>query len=411
MKSTKQILAELLLLDPTLKMHEETLTELIEEIQKSRPNVTWDKQFYKSLRAEILKDLPQTHPFSFMKQFTLAFAVLLLVAIPASYYLFNAKVPSEQLVAENTAKTQFTPVEPNAFGTLNATNSYGDGLGGGGEDGSTGDRIAYNYTYTGDTLPALAETMDVIQPAPYTEQEFNDFLASKDLTEWNHDGITNFNFNINVQNPNQQSLCGTYMLCNGEDESTRKVFPKEDILSDDEIFGIWSTFMAEHHLATDTIGTFAKPYISNSFATLNYDLMINGHTIYGLNGTPAIGAANIDMANKDVLDFQTLTPEKFITSAYQTATNDELFAAAKHGGLDNSGLQGTAESAGETLNLNLGTPTINYVQMLNTSTSDYKSYYAPAYFFPVMNAGTSPAPAFVVVPLLKDMLSQLDQSW
>jgi len=424
MKNTKTILAELLLLDPSLKMHKEALTELIEEIQKSRPNITWDKQFYKSLRAEILSELPQTQSFSFMKSFTLAFAVLLLVAIPTSYYLFNAKVPSDQLVAENTAKTEFTPIEPNAFGTLNLnTNAYGNGLGGGGDLDSNGDARStqYVYTYTGDTLPSLASTMDVIAPAPYTEQEFNDFLASKNLTDWNNSGITNFNFNVAIQNPNWKNLCGSYLPCDGEDENTLKVFPQEELLSDDEILGIFNTFMADHHLATDTIGTFAAPFISDHYengittysplATLNYDLMINGHTIYGLSGVPLIGAANVDMVNKEVMDFQSLTPEKFITSAYATATNDELFSAAKFGGLDNSGLQTAKENSSDTVSLNLGTPTINTIQMLDTSTSDYKSYYAPAYFFPVLDAETSGAPHFVIVPLVKDLLSQLDQSW
>lgn len=419
-KTTHQILQELYALDPALRAHEIVLIQMIEQIQSARPKVVWNHTFYKTLHAQIRaqshEPVPHFHFFSFMKTFTFATAVLLLIATPVVYQLFNQKM----IIGTTQTQTQYIALENDAFGDL-STIGVLEGFGGGGEKCAPEEKcvdtekINYTYTYTGDGLDNLPETLDVILPKHYTSAELQILLESKNLVDWyesfQYAADTAFDFGtITLENPEADALYET-LFCDG-DECPTVSFPEENILSDDEIFAILNDFFTDHHIATDSIGTMHDPYIGQredgsytGIATLNYEFLVDGKNIVGTFGDTILGVLNIDMATQQVLDFGSFTPEVYEKSAYETAGINDIFAAAEEGGLT----FGQYEDPDQIVNLHLGTPIMAYAQMIDSIAQ--KVYYVPVYVFSIIDKPEGSWQDSVVVPLVKDMLDNLNQSY
>lgn len=409
-KTTTQILQELYILDPTLKKQETSLIQLIEEIQTLRPQAKWDKIFYKTLQAQIRNEVPRTSlfSFSFMKKLTFATAVLLLIATPVVYKLITPVTITTDHT-DNTVKTQYTALNPNAFGPL--TNIGGsEGLGGGNENPPSG--TLYTYAYNGDALTNLPTTLDVITPQTYTAEELKNFLTSKNLLDWYTDSNVNFNYGTMMLNSPEETTIGDEIFCEVPCPSSAN-FPATNILSDDAIIAIMNQFLTDHNLSTDSIGPMTqKPYISqredgtyNGLATINYQFLVKGKNIVGMYGDTTVGALNIDMRTQQVLDFLSVAPEAYVTSAYTTADNNSILAAAGEGGLT----LGNPDNATETVTLHLGTPTVAYVGMVDSAAQ--KTYYVPAYVFPIIDKPDNLDRSNVVVPLVQDMMDNLNQAY
>lgn len=148
-KELDKIIAELYVLEPDLKHHEETLKKLLLAMSNLRPDTKFDSNFAAQLKNEILnKTQEPLQKYTFLKKLnfntmnkkiyfvtgTLALSALAIIAIVSLYR------PAAYLVSDKTSEQSISALPAEAFGQLASTNNAQNsvsavapiGLGGGG---------------------------------------------------------------------------------------------------------------------------------------------------------------------------------------------------------------------------------------------------------------------------------------
>ena len=162
-KEIKQIIRDIYLIDKGLKMHEEALIKIIQELLRSKPENKIDENFVKELRIKVierskslkLKEVdPQRNMFNilFNKRFAYAFVGTALLACVVIVSIILLDKGEGGLAIKETIKD----IGENAFGEIYfAQEGQKDGqilgIGGGGQVGVIApDAVNYVYTYNGE---------------------------------------------------------------------------------------------------------------------------------------------------------------------------------------------------------------------------------------------------------------------
>ncbi len=190
----RKILDDLYQIEPSLKTQELELVALIKKLLATKPETTFDQQFAKKLRTQLLQqqksttNLMPTSPFLFQRlaYVTIGGLLTLIVAVPLTYQLAQPGTTLESLVSSPNTEPKFRELTSNAFGTLSlesttsalsdestrsavapGTNTVPAGAGGGSgvtsEDADKqaaglsidpypGSNIYYHYTYNGEDI-------------------------------------------------------------------------------------------------------------------------------------------------------------------------------------------------------------------------------------------------------------------
>lgn len=190
---------------------------------------------------------------------------------------------------------------------------------------------------------------------------------------------------------------------------------ERDLPSDQELIRIANAFLDEHRIDRSAYGepevrqdwrrylTFAEAYVPDVQQVL-YPLEIDGTPVYDSSGNKTGLWVNVNIRANRVSDVSNLRALRYQASSYETETDiDALLKQAEAGGL--YGYQ--YPEAEKTVELELGEPTIAYVQIYQYSNDGSQELQVPAYVFPVLNlpeeGGTRER---VIVPLVKGVIQE-----
>ncbi|MFA6435666.1 MAG: hypothetical protein WCW30_00815 [Candidatus Gracilibacteria bacterium] len=396
------ILQELYRLDPSLQRYEAQLLERMDEIKSIRPTASYDPDFYKQLYQKIKDYEASEKPsfnffstFNFMKTFSWVALLLVAVAVPGLYGVHYYQT-------HPSTNSSFVAVSDHGFGDLSILIEM-NGLGGGGESSFPG--VNYEFTYNGNMDFDLPETMEVIKPL-VAQTDIDTFLRDKNLTDWYQYGAE---YGVaQLRNPEAQFPCpfeAYESICS-------PAISESELVSADELVSIFNEFLDDHHFSHEFYGDLVNPnglYVQTpqddylNVATLNFEFLIDGHSINGPLGQPIVFVASIDMVSGEV--WETGVPiQNYEISQYETSSSEMILDNASVGGFMPFVSQTT-----ETSRVSLGDPEIIYVQAVTEN--GLGVIYIPAYRFPVLGKPDTLDRDYVTVPLVAEMADALDQSY
>ncbi len=237
----KKILNDIYRIDESLKEREKDLIKIVQEIIKSKPQISYNEEFAKELRLNLLKELENKKfdnknifNFNFMNlnklQYALGGGVLVTILALAIFINFPLSFNSsgnDDLANKFSFSPKITKVENNAFGELSAQesqegearamNTLGLGAGGGvdqlSESASSEAVInmaspdmkimpvpySYKYKYVGEdfSLDSQVEVLKRVKNSDASKALFSAFAGKKigpiDLGVFNNLGLENIN--------------------------------------------------------------------------------------------------------------------------------------------------------------------------------------------------------------------------
>ncbi len=234
---------------------------------------------------------------------------------------------------------------------------------------------------------------------------------------------------------NSQKWPQPYDLCNGQtlcaDRNRVKI---SDVLADSEVIKIAKDFVASHDIDLDSYG---EPEITDTWrveyeqiadknqfyipesANVLFPLKINGQFVYDEGGNKTGMNISVDYQQKKVTAAGNITSQSYESSNYEAETDAaQILKIVEQGGyLGNpypvplakpSASQGTTQTVKE-LDLEVGTPTIEYVAMSNYASGKTNFLLVPSLIFPITKTPGDTNYWYqktIVVPLAKELMDQ-----
>ncbi|MCX6744677.1 MAG: hypothetical protein NTX82_04095 [Candidatus Parcubacteria bacterium] len=197
-----------------------------------------------------------------------------------------------------------------------------------------------------------------------------------------------------------------------------------DIPADSELIALADEFLNKYKI---NLKSYDQPEVDNLWRTsygqtvnkdeayipeiisIRYPLLVDNKTVFDQNGYKTGIFVNINVRKKMVSGVYSIFTQNYTSSKYAAETNGQrIKEIAENGGL--SGGQSFAE-AQKTVEITLGTPTMQLMQYWQLEGNQNNELLAPAYVFPVENvSGGDYSGKYVVVPLIKDILDSTDSS-
>jgi hypothetical protein len=196
-----------------------------------------------------------------------------------------------------------------------------------------------------------------------------------------------------------------------------------DIPADEQIIAIADEFLKDHGFKLGNVGA---PYIDNGWKmqyermtnkadfyvpdqmSVIYPTLIEGQEVYEEFGGKTGVSVSIDIRNKKVAGVWNLFNQSYQSSTYPAVTSEQVVLdhLAK---LDKTPTDWLPQDAKrQTLDVELGNPTMGYVHMYKYDNSGTEELYVPALVFPVTKQPTGKDiyfnRQFVTVPLAADLL-------
>jgi len=444
----KKILADLYIIDGSLREREEELINIINNILISQPDTKFDAEFARRLRFKLLEKesltIKKNFNFTIMsdliiKRFSYVFAgaaVILLAVVVWQNIDFSSK---------NSLSSKITKLKSNAFGSLiengqlavseelasanvsvtkGSAESRAIGMGGGGgvsvSDAMLPNPVNYIYKYTGEEIKMESKEITVfrrvrggasasalanqIKGFDFGGVNLNNFsnLSLQNLTlaedkEFGYmlsfsleDGSISINQNW-LKWPNTQDIClGKDSACFDSLQLT-----PNDIPSDSVIIEIVDNFLREKGISIDGYGA---PFIDKSWITpevrfigdqlsVIYPLIIEGSKVYEESGQPSGLNISIDIRNKRVAGVWNMLSQVYESSDYAAETDfNRIKEIAEKGGRYNN-IYYADLSGQETNVLELGTPEFILARIWKQP-AGYgmaQEFFIPSYFFPIIN--------------------------
>ncbi len=203
--------------------------------------------------------------------------------------------------------------------------------------------------------------------------------------------------------------------------------PLNELASDEEFVRIANAFLKTHGVDTGSYGTpivdkewrrymimesgsvTSMPAAAPVSISVIYPLVVEGHEISDINGTPFGLRVSVQARKMKVESVWNLTTNRFEKSSYAVEQDGtRIVKVAERGGMYGPWYGATTK----TVELELGTPTLVYVMQdhYNQDKQTSDQLYTPAYRFPIMNAPTDGIlyQTSITVPLVKELLDEQD---
>jgi hypothetical protein len=459
-----QIIEELIKLEPEFVSHKAELTTLLSRMLALKPEPVVDAQFVQDLRRKLLSSIDaaptsfESLKSNFMKKIMFSAAALgvVVVAVIAVLTYTNQKNGKGIMNLATQSAVRITRTGSNAFGSL-ATLTSAQGLGGGGGSAapaalnsskiamgmggsSASDMIyqptIYNYVYKGDALTLDSDKLDVLKKQKLDLSVGAANLGSFGLGLINLDSfsgskVQSINFNQdNGYNTYVDLTSGMISLYSYSNEimplattdaklcpvdgcpSPQPIDPSE-IPDDATLISIAQSFVDEHGINTAVYGA---PEVMTDQYTVNnklmyapetinvlYPLKVSDNEVFDQSGSKTGLMIGIAVRSKKVASVWNLSTREYEASSYDAETDTtKILSIAEKGGIDwyNS-------DTGKKVEVDLGTPTIQYVQMWDYNPNYSQEILVPSLIFPILK---QPDDNFyrkaVVIPLIKDILNR-----
>ena len=200
-----------------------------------------------------------------------------------------------------------------------------------------------------------------------------------------------------------------------------------DIPKDEELIAAAEQFLTDYGISKEGYGT---PIVNNQWrvqydnvssaeratfwipdqAQIIYPLILSGQEVVDESGYPYGLNVNVDVRTKKVFGLYELTSKQFERSNYKSVTDEKrILKVAENGGFRNAVF---LEPNVKTVQLKLGTPTIQTVKMWYSNGNNYNNsaeLFVPSLVFPVKNwKENNYWRQNVIVPLVSDILESDD---
>ncbi len=289
----------------------------------------------------------------------------------------------------------------------------------------------YTYSYKGDVIENLASQVDVYKrvtgdlPAGPLVSLSGLNLGLVDLTKAKDAGVQSFtiaekgdNGYVFTVDPQQGMISINqnvkWMMPMAQPERLQQ----GDMLSNDDAISAASAFLDAYGISKDAYGA---PVVNDQWhvqymgmaaadrpnfwfpesVSVIYPTLIDGKIAYDQSGQPSGMNVNVDVRTKRVTGVWNLATRNYQVSSYAGETDAKRLIGLAES-TDNYG-GGYPENA-KKVELDLGTPTIAYVQTWLQQGDQGAEVYAPALVFPITNAPADYWRKSVVIPLAKELL-------
>ncbi len=222
----------------------------------------------------------------------------------------------------------------------------------------------------------------------------------------------------------------TWPLLRAAEAGGYQPIPEEEVLTERESIAITNAFLDEYGINRSQLGapvvqdnggysiladvasrSASAPdekmaYLPES-ATVVYPLVIDGKTVYDVNGQPYGLNVQVNFRTKSVSGLNNLRSMNLATSTYAAVTDDQaILDIVKRGGV--YGMidpNATTQVAYE-----IGDPELVLVAMQSYSSDSTAEYFVPAFRFPITKSpeGQTAWQTAIVVPLIADFLESPD---
>jgi hypothetical protein len=438
-KEIKKILEDIYLIDDSLKMQEEELIKVIQELLYSKPDSKINPDFVKRLKVILKQNNPKKTMFNiFNKQFVYAFVgVIALVCIIGLSLLFiNKDQVSEVALIKDLGKNAFGDIQfaqgledRNSDVAIETQETYG--LGGGKEESLTmpaPDSITYKYVYKGEDFDLIDNEVIVYRIAKDNSltDSLKNVLNGVSLNGINLNSFNNvkvvgmeiaedreYGYSMYIDTRNNT----IYINMNWEKwpvqvyeervVSSDESLYQENIISisDEEAISIANSFISKFGVdmtmyQEGEVMKYGGGGLMNPNPTVVYPLQIEGQTVYDESGQKYGIYVSIDSNQKMVTNVSNINVSSFESSAYDVEmTKEEVIKIAEQGGVYRS-----YYISDNVVEIELGTPTIELVKIWRMSDDKYngEELFVPSLIFPIINNSDFYRNS-VIVPLIGGM--------
>lgn len=463
-----KIISELYALDPELRKQDAQLRKIISELLQAKPEVKINEEFVKGLKSKLQAKASlinkEENSMKNILNYILGGALTVAVAVAVfGYYNNNLLVLPKGATEVLTSKIEISEVpNSNSFGslamemdTMSRNQSGGGGgsaaqlafgVGGGGGDAKIiPPAYNYKYVYTGDKLPELSQSQDVLKRITETSNKsgVSEFIKKFsfgliNISKFNQAELQNFNlienkeFGYGVSVDLTQGSVSLYQnwekwphpeaQCQNEECFKQYRLSINDVPEDSVVIDIAKNFLKEYGVSLANYGepvvfkdwmpdyarssNKADYYIPDS-VSITFPLVIKDKAVLDEAGNPSGISVTVDIRNKKVSGVYGLFTRKYEQSKYEGETDSgRIIKIAENGGFRN--YMPYYQEGGKDITIDLGTPKEELVQIWQYSSGTQKELYVPALVFPVKpteNATEMYLPKFIVVPLVKELLT------
>lgn len=327
------------------------------------------------------------------------------------------------------------------------------GLGGGGGGVAVGEKMmfapemySYRFVYKGEDFELTEKEMEVLKRVKgfATNNELVSMvqgmsLGSIDLGSFNNAKLQNitvsedrdFGYSVYVDfiegmiNVNENWLKWRQPMQDCRDDQCFQSFriKESDIPADEEIVRIADDFLRKYGIPTDIYGQGKvdnnwryyynqmenkADYYLPEMMTVVYPLLIDGKVVYDEGGMESGLRVSVNIRQKLVSNAYGLSSRQYESSMYETETNfKNILVFAERGGWNRRYNYYMPEES-KTLDIEIGTPEITYVNMWRYNGMESNEIIVPALVFPVLNVpdGAWVYEKNIVVPLAVDLLNE-----
>jgi hypothetical protein len=335
------------------------------------------------------------------------------------------------------------------LGADSARSSIPSGMGGGGGMGVSEKMIApfyepvtYKYVYKGDELNLPSDKLDVLKKQSPDAGSLAASLNTLGLGLINLDSFpgskvqsVSFNqdkgYNLYVDlTQGMVSISGYYdvmpmaegKMCPVDGCPQPEAIKESDIPADDVLISAANAFLAEHGISTDIYGA---PEVRNEYRVQNYaqlkaspkslvywpeyvdvvyPLKIQNGEVYDEGGSKVGLTVGVSIRTQKVMSVWNLTTQNYEASSYDAETDSARILKIAQAG----GMYGYTGEGGKVVEIELGTPTLQYVQMWDYQMNSSQQLLVPSLVFPVTKQPSDGSfyRKSVVVPLTKNILDR-----
>jgi len=433
-KEIKQIIRDIYLIDKGLKMHEEALIKIIQELLRSKPENKIDENFVKELRIKVierskslkLKEVdPQRNMFNilFNKRFAYAFVGTALLACVVIVSIILLDKGEGGLAIKETIKD----IGENAFGEIYfAQEGQKDGqilgIGGGGQVGVIApDAVNYVYTYNGEDFEISNDQVIVYRRSEgdSLSSSLGSLLTNVDLDLIDFSSFENTKIN-SIEISEDQEF--GYSIHISSRQNTLSInanwekWPRDssdqqgEELADEEAISIADRFFSDYGINMDMyeqgeVMNTRNGGVFHENVMVVYPLKIDGQIVYDQGGQKYGVYVAVSSFHKRVTSANNIAVNIFESSGYNVAIDkDEAIVLAEQGGMFKNYTNPDAE---KTVTIELGTPEIKLVKIWKVSEdkSSTQELFVPSLVFPVLEIpeGLYFYANNVVIPLVGDI--------
>lgn len=470
-----EILDDLYRLDPSFQTHEEKLKQIIHKLIEAKPETKFDYQFAQTLKAKLLRDTKTSFAeevkeikYSLTKRLSWAIGIAAVCLVLVATTLYVNDQNGNQLSFFSPG-VKITSAGERAFGELDevtVTNAQA-------RDGDTANTalsdsapafakeaalpsmlyppeyVTYRYVYSGEEIVLEDAKREVLKRITGYDQ-VGDLSAMVSSLNFGLVNLGSFG-NLNIQSINlQENVKNGYYISidvkNGNinigghwpdypvaleivcfmefcPPAPPALLKESEVPPDEKIIEVADRFAQDHQISVASYGQPVvqddwKIRLANAADKANfyipeviivvYPLIVNEKIILTESGLKAGISMAVNIRSMEVTSVYDLTTQNYQSSMYEAETDvTRILKIAQSGGV-----YGYFDSSAKAIDVQLGTPQLEYVKMYNYRNNEPEELLIPSLVFPVQKQPTESVYWYyrsnVVVPLIKEILERND---